>query len=150
MKKGAPWKRIHPAGPLDDHTYIKNLAVDEKQCPPFCQRFFRGCTPFCHPPKRKRSRPLSKEDPCNEGDVDAPPGPPRPQDRATPAPRFNTRCCGRKNGPQRQTLRTGTWKGALSGTTCSIPGKGADLWAMTYQVYNEEHWGATGAFLTSD
>ena len=24
----------------NDHMYIENLAVDEKQCPPFCQRFF--------------------------------------------------------------------------------------------------------------
>ena len=33
----------------NDHMYIENLAVDEMQFPPFCQRF-RGVYPFCHPP----------------------------------------------------------------------------------------------------
>ena len=28
-----------------DHMYVDNLAVDEKQCPPFCQRFW-GAYPF--------------------------------------------------------------------------------------------------------
>ena len=29
----------------NDHMYVENLAVDEKQCPPFCQRF-GGVYPF--------------------------------------------------------------------------------------------------------
>ena len=29
----------------NDHMYIENLAIDEKQCPPFCQRF-GGVYPF--------------------------------------------------------------------------------------------------------
>ena len=33
----------------NDHMYIENLAVDEKQCPPFVN-LLGGCTPFCHPP----------------------------------------------------------------------------------------------------
>ena len=34
----------------NDHMYIENLAVDEKQCPPFRQRFGGGgVPPFCHP-----------------------------------------------------------------------------------------------------
>ena len=30
----------------NDHMYIENLAVDEKQCPPFCRRFGGGVYPF--------------------------------------------------------------------------------------------------------
>ena len=34
----------------NDHMYVQNFAVDEKQCPPFLQRVGVGGTPFCHPP----------------------------------------------------------------------------------------------------
>ena len=34
----------------DDHMYIENLAIGDKQCPPLCQCFGGGYTPFCHPP----------------------------------------------------------------------------------------------------
>ena len=48
MKNSEPWKRIHPAGPLDrcqrPHVH-RNLAVDEKQCPPFRQPL-GGVYPF--------------------------------------------------------------------------------------------------------
>ena len=90
MKNSVPWKRcIHPAGSLDwcqRHVqYVENLAVDEKQGPPSCQRFFwggvpllvihpilivqchgivsscqhfgGGCTPSCHPPHINSTMP---------------------------------------------------------------------------------------------
>ena len=37
----------------------------------------------------------------------APPGPPRPRDRAMPAPRGSTTYLRQKNGPQRRTRRAG-------------------------------------------
>ena len=53
----------------------------------------------------------------NTGCCGAPPDPPRPQDRATPAPRSSTRCNRQKNRSQRQTRSAG-------GLETSPPGDG--------------------------
>ena len=45
MYRGSAYVQLGRWVDANDHMYIENLAVDEKQCPPFCHTF-RGVYPL--------------------------------------------------------------------------------------------------------
>ena len=53
MYRGSAYVQLGRWVDANDHMYIENLAVDEKQCPPLCQRLGESVPHFRHPPPKK-------------------------------------------------------------------------------------------------